>query len=67
MNFSLAENGTNGKDDWLWKNAGAQMPPHWAQYAPVSALVFYIWGSVLLIIGVVGVIGNGIVLFVFTR
>ncbi|XP_049857920.1 melanopsin-like [Schistocerca gregaria] len=41
--------------------------PHWLQYPGLPPAAHYALGSVLLAIGTAGVLGNALVLFVFTR
>nr|BAQ54936.1 opsin, arthropsin type [Indolestes peregrinus] len=40
---------------------------HWLQYPPLRPEFHYLLGTLLVIIGTAGVLGNGLVLFVFTR
>ena len=41
--------------------------PHWLQYPQVGPEIHYFLGVILLLVGTAGVLGNALVLFVFTR
>lgn len=40
---------------------------HWLTYAPPAALNFYVFGTLYLIITIVGVVGNTLVVYLFFR
>lgn len=47
--------------------SNSYIDPYWHQFPKVSREAHYFMGSVLLIIGLVGMAGNGLVIWIFTR
>nr|FAA01166.1 TPA: opsin, arthropsin type [Ladona fulva] len=59
--------GEEGTHDLEWTRSLVPSHPHWLQYPPLNPEIHYLLGSLLVLIGTTGVLGNGLVLFVFTR
>ncbi|XP_071455747.1 rhodopsin-like [Hetaerina americana] len=55
----------NGHIEWV--RSVVPTHDHWLQYPPLRPEFHYLLGTLLVIIGTAGVLGNGLVLFVFTR
>nr|BAQ54880.1 opsin, arthropsin type [Epiophlebia superstes] len=61
------EDGGSGGTEVDWVRSSVPSHPHWLQYPPLRPEIHYLLGTLLILIGTAGVLGNGLVLFVFTR
>nr|P24603.1 RecName: Full=Rhodopsin [Loligo forbesii]CAA40108.1 rhodopsine [Loligo forbesii] len=50
-----------------WYNPYMDIHPHWKQFDQVPAAVYYSLGIFIAICGIIGCVGNGVVIYLFTK
>jgi len=63
----MNESRWNASEEELFLSAGLPIHEHWRRFPPPRPEVHYVVGTLLVLIGATGALGNALVLFVFTR
>lgn len=50
-----------------WYNPTVDIHPHWAKFDPIPDAVYYSVGIFIGVVGIIGIFGNGLVIYLFSK
>ncbi|CAI9739459.1 Full=Rhodopsin [Octopus vulgaris] len=62
----MVESSTLVNQTW-WYNPTVDIHPHWAKFDPIPDAVYYSVGIFIGVVGIIGIFGNGVVIYLFSK